>query len=96
MIPELILTTPDFKDINGNSRIKYLWDMTKPVAANTPTVFGYGQEWNNTQIDQGLCTHTDMAHYGHGTNAAGIAAGNGYSINQLEGMAPESEYSVVD
>lgn len=86
---------PDFKDINGNSRIKYLWDMTKPVAANTPTVFGYGQEWTHTQIDQGLCTHTDMAHYGHGTNAAGIAAGNGYSINKYEGMAPKADIIVV-
>jgi minor extracellular serine protease Vpr len=80
---------PDFKDINGKSRIKYLWDMTKPVAANTPTVFGYGQEWNNAEIDLGLCTHTDLIHFGHGTNSAGIAAGNGYSINKYEGMAPK-------
>jgi len=86
---------PDFKDVNGHSRINYLWDMTKPVAANTPTVFGYGQEWNNSQINQGLCTHTDMQHYGHGTNSAGIAAGNGYSINKYEGVAPKADIIVV-
>ncbi len=86
---------PDFKDINGKSRIKYLWDMTKPLAANTPTVFGYGQEWNNDEIDLGLCTHTDLVHYGHGTNSAGIAAGNGYSINKYEGMAPKADIIVV-
>jgi subtilisin family serine protease len=86
---------PDFKDINGKSRIKYLWDMTKPVAANTPTVFGYGQEWNNTEIDLGLCTHTDLVHFGHGTNCSGIAAGNGYSINKYEGMAPKADIIVV-
>lgn len=86
---------PDFKDVNGNTRIKYLWDMTKPVAANTPTVFGYGQEWDNTQIDLGLCTHTDLQHFGHGTNSAGIAAGNGYSINKYEGMAPKADLIVV-
>lgn len=86
---------PDFKDINGKSRIKYLWDMTKPVAANTPTAFGYGQEWNNTQIDLGQCTHNDLPHYGHGTNSSGIAAGNGFSVNKYEGMAPKADIIVV-
>ncbi len=86
---------PDFKDINGNSRIKYLWDMTKPVAVNTPTPFGYGQEWNNNDIDLGLCTHTDLVHFGHGTNSSGIAAGNGFSINRYQGMAPKADIIVV-
>lgn len=86
---------PDFKDINGNSRIKFLWDMTKPSAINTPTAFGYGQEWDNTQIDLGKCTHTDITHFGHGTNSSGIAAGNGFSINKYEGMAPKADLIVV-
>lgn len=88
-------THPDFKDINGNSRIKFLWDMNKPVAANTPTPFGYGQEWTNADIDMGLCTHDDLAHYGHGSNSSGIAAGNGLSINHYEGMAPKADLIVV-
>ena len=86
---------PDFKDINGHSRIKYLWDMTKPSAVNTPSVFGYGQEWNNTQIDLGLCTHNDASNYGHGTNSTGIAAGNGYSVNKYEGIAANADIIVV-
>lgn len=86
---------PDFKDVNGHSRIKYLWDMAKPSAANTPAPFGYGQEWNNTQIDLGQCTHDDLASYGHGTNSSGIAAGNGYSVNKYEGMAPKADIIVV-
>lgn len=86
---------PDFKDVNGNSRIKYLWDMTKPLAANTPTLFGYGQEWNNTAIDLGQCTHSDLTYYGHGTNSSGIAAGNGFSVNRYEGMAPKADIIVV-
>ena len=86
---------PDFKDVNGNSRIKYLWDMTKPLAANTPTVFGYGQEWNNTQIDLGQCTHNDLPNFGHGTNSTGIAAGNGFSVNKYQGMASNADIIVV-
>lgn len=86
---------PDFKDVNGKSRIKYLWDMTKPLAVNTPTLFGYGQEWTNTQIDLGQCTHNDLTHFGHGTNSSGIAAGNGFSVNRYEGMAPKADLIVV-
>lgn len=86
---------PDFKDALGNSRIKYLWDMTKPVAANTPTAFGYGQEWTNTDIDLGLCTHSDLVHWGHGTGSSGISAGNGLSVNHYEGMAPKADIMVV-
>ncbi|MES2763972.1 MAG: S8 family peptidase [Bacteroidota bacterium] len=86
---------PDFKDVTGKSRIKYLWDMTKPLAANTPTPFGYGQEWDNTQIDLGQCTHNDLASYGHGTNSSGIAAGNGFSVNKYEGIASGADIIVV-
>ncbi len=86
---------PDFKDVNGKSRIKYLWDMAKPLAANTPTMFSYGQEWSNNEIDLGQCTHNDLQYFGHGTNSSGIAAGNGYSVNRFEGMAPKADLIVV-
>lgn len=86
---------PDFKDASGKSRIKFLWDMTKPVAANTPTPFGYGQEWTNADIDSGLCTHSDLAYWGHGTASSGIAAGNGLSVNHFEGVAPKADIIVV-
>ena len=86
---------PDFKDINGHSRIKYLWDMTKPTAVNTPSTFGYGQDWNNSEIDLGLCTHNDLANYGHGTNSTGIAAGNGYSVNKYQGIASNADIIAV-
>lgn len=86
---------PDFKDVNGKSRIKYLWDMTKPQATNTPALFNYGQEWDNDEIDLGQCTHNDLQYFGHGTNSAGIAAGNGYTVNHYEGMAPKADLIVV-
>ncbi len=88
-------THPDLKDASGNSRIKYLWDMNKPVAANTPTAFGYGQEWTNSDIDLGLCTHDDLAHFGHGTASSGIAAGNGLAIGKYAGVAPKADIIVV-
>ena len=88
-------THPDLKDSAGKSRVKYLWDMTKPIAANTPTAFGYGQEWNNTELDLGLSNHSDAAHFGHGTASAGIAAGNGLAIHQHEGGAPKADIMMV-
>ena len=88
-------THPDLKDASGNSRIKYLWDMNKPVAANTPTAFGYGQEWTNSDIDLGLCTHDDLTHFGHGTASSGIAAGNGLAIGKYAGVATKADLIVV-
>ncbi len=86
---------PDFKDEFGKSRIKYLWDMTKPIAVNTPTPFGYGQEWTNQEIDIGECSHNDLGNFGHGSNSAGIAAGNGFSIGHFSGVASNADILVV-
>lgn len=81
---------PDFKDSLGNSRILWLWDQRLANAANTPMPYNYGQEWSNTDIDNNLCTHTDITDVGHGTKVAGIAAGNGFSDSTYKGIAPKS------
>ncbi|MCC6691091.1 MAG: S8 family peptidase [Bacteroidia bacterium] len=88
---------PDFKDTNGKSRIKFLWDQNKPLDVNTPQPYNYGQEWDNTAIDLGQCTHTDLVHSGHGTNSSGRAAGNGSSTpgNKYRGVAPNADLIVV-
>jgi subtilisin family serine protease len=86
---------PDFKDEFGKSRIRYLWDMKKPLAANTPTPFGYGQEWTNQDINIGACSHDDLGNFGHGSNSAGIAAGNGYSIGHFSGVASKADIMSV-
>lgn len=88
-------THPDFKDSLGKTRIKYLWDQTKAVAANTPQPYNYGQEWTNSQIDNGQCTQNDLPYAGHGTHAAGIAVGNGLALNKFKGVAPKADIVFV-
>jgi subtilisin family serine protease len=88
---------PDFKDSTGKSRIKFLWDQAKPMAANTPQTYNYGQEWNNFQIDSGLAAaHSDVSGHGHGTHVSGIAVGNGLSDSgHYKGVAPKCDIVFV-
>lgn len=91
---------PDFQDENGNTRIKGIWDQTQSGSAQRTPGFGYGQVWDSTDIDLGLCTHRDPNQwYGHGSNVTGIAAGNGNSvpdsIADYSGYAPEASIAVV-
>jgi subtilisin family serine protease len=89
-------THPDFKDSLGNSRVKFLWDQNLAVAANTPLPYGYGQEWNNTEIDGGLAAgSTDIDFAGHGTHVTGIAAGNGRATGNYKGVAPKADIIMV-
>ena len=86
---------PDFKDISGNTRIKFIWDHNLPPGANSPFPYNYGEEFNDSLIDNNLAN----AHYdrinGHGTHVAGIAAGNGIAVNNYTGVAPESDLVIV-
>jgi subtilisin family serine protease len=86
---------PDFKDSLGNSRILFLWDQNPLSGSTVPSPFNYGIEWTNTQIDAGQCTHSDLAHYGHGTHVSGIAAGNGLANNSHYGCASKADLVVV-
>jgi subtilisin family serine protease len=87
---------PDLKDSTGKTRIKYIWDQSKPISFRTPQPYNYGQQWNAFEIDNGLCTHDDpSAYFGHGTNAAGTAAGNGLAVGKYKGIAPEADIIVV-
>lgn len=87
---------PDFKDSTGYTRIKWLWDMTKPLAGNTPQPYGYGQEWSDADIMAGLASsHTGEDEFGHGTYVTGIAAGNGSAVGHFQGVAPKSDLLIV-
>ena len=86
------LTHPDLQDTSGATRVQYLWDQRKPVAANTPAAYGYGQEWNKTDIDAGLASSSNDAQgFGHGTHVTGISAGDGSANGKNKGVAPGAD-----
>lgn len=87
---------PDFQDTSGNTRIYRIWDQRDQTGPG-PQPWGYGTEWDSISLNNGTCTHNDMAYYGHGTHVSGIAGGNGNSVTQLDmsGVAPEVLYIVV-
>lgn len=86
------LTHPDLQDSTGNTRIKHLWDQRLPIAANTPSAYGYGQEWDNNGIDGGLAAASnDVQGFGHGTHVSGIAAGDGSANGKNKGAAPGAD-----
>ena len=92
----------DFRRANGNTRVLYLWDQYLSSAAS-PASFGYGAEWDSTAINAGQCNSSDpSSDQGHGTNVAGIAAGNGSSFptgplaGRYTGVAPDADMIVVN
>ncbi len=85
----------DFKDAQGNTRIKFLWDQVPNSGSTVPAPFNYGIEWTDTQINANQCTHSDMPYYGHGTHVAGIGAGNGLANGTHEGCTPKADIIVV-
>ena len=97
---------PDFKNPDGTTRIRYIWD-EGVTGANKPLPYNYGNEWNWIDINNGNCTHVEPFNgpnpdYSHGSCVAGIAAGNGRSVEsdsflagKYTGVAPESELIIV-
>lgn len=91
------LTHEDFKNSNGETRIKFLWDQT--VSGSSPSGFNYGTEWSQAQINAGASTEIDAV--GHGTAIAGVAAGNGRATGNNKpnyryvGIAPEADLIIV-
>ncbi|MBS1593054.1 MAG: S8 family serine peptidase, partial [Bacteroidetes bacterium] len=92
----------DFKRANGNTRVRYIWDQVD--SSGTRPSYGYGSVWDSAQINAGTCRHIEpSSDQGHGTAAAGVAAGNGsswdtgdpYLRGRYTGTAPESDLVVV-
>ncbi|MBS1625535.1 MAG: S8 family serine peptidase [Bacteroidetes bacterium] len=93
----------DFRKANGDTRVRYIWDQTS-TAGTAPGPYNYGSQWDSAQINAGTCGHIEpSSDQGHGTAAAGVAAGNGsswdtgdaYLRGRYTGVAPEANIIVV-
>lgn len=95
---------PDFRNTDGTTRIKYLWDQT--LQGTPPIGFSSGIEYTSEQINEALSQDTKEGQLaivptqdeiGHGTALTGVAAGNGRgSVGNInKGMAPECELIIV-
>lgn len=88
-----------FRNADGTTRIRALWDQTIPGAP--PQGYALGTEYTEEQINQALLAPTRRERLeivpsqdvsGHGTSVAGIAAGNS---SEYRGVAFESDLLVV-
>lgn len=94
---------PDFRNMNGTTRIIELWDQTIP--GNPPEGYKIGSVYTSEKINEALLQTSSIEQKkivpstdtsGHGTHVAGIAAGNGRASNGLyRGVASESELLIV-
>lgn len=89
----------EFRNTDGSTRIRALWDQTQipREGEDSPFNYGFGVEYGKEQIDRALEVQNPVDRLsvissrdtsGHGTAVAGIAAGN-------SGVAPGSELLVV-
>lgn len=94
-------TLPVFRNPDGSTRIRYLWDQTLK-SGEPPQGFRQGVEFDREQINAALNADSRQQQFellptvdssGHGTSVAGIAAG--YSPGVYRGVAPESELLIV-
>lgn len=97
----------DFRNSDGTTRIRALWDQSlkNEVDGKAPEGYGMGVEYNAEEINRALMDTSpesgrqillsrDLS--GHGTAVAGVAAGGGsVGFPQYRGVAPESELLVV-
>ena len=103
-------TLADFRNSDGTTRIRALWDQSLSPRENERAPEGYdvGVEYTEGAINEALKSQTQAQRMsivasrdtsGHGTAVAGIAAGNGRGAGtdyrQYAGVAPESELLVV-
>jgi minor extracellular serine protease Vpr len=91
----------DFRNDDGSTRIKYIFDLTDNTGANAPgNTYGAGTIYTEAQINAALSGGTPLATrdaVGHGTTTSGIAAGNGRNSpnRKYRGIAPNASIIAV-
>lgn len=82
---------PNFRDNNGNCRIRAVWDQNNFMSADSE--YGYGKEYETTE--EVVAARRDMELSGdtHGTHVAGIAAGS--FEGAYMGVASEADIVLV-
>ncbi len=91
----------DFRNDDGTTRIKYIFDLTDNTGANAPgNTYGVGTIYTEAQINAALGGGAQLATrdaVGHGTTTTGIAAGNGRNLasRKYRGFAPKASIIAV-
>jgi hypothetical protein len=91
----------DFRNNDGTTRIKYIFDLTDNTGASDPgNIYGRGTIYTEAQINAALNGGPQLATrdaVGHGTTTAGIAAGNGRNLpsRKYRGIAPDASIIAV-
>ncbi len=98
----------DFRETNGATRVRWLWDQTLFAQAGeaSPAPYTYGVEYDAQAIDAQLnattggkydkVRHNAAGEVGsHGTRVTGIAAGGGKGSANYRGAAPEASIIFV-
>jgi subtilisin family serine protease len=91
----------NFRNADGTTRIRYLWDQRGERSAISPVGFGYGREYTAQDLNAALQMPSPVNHLAyllkdssHGCHVMDIAAGNG-SATQHPGIAPGAELIFV-
>lgn len=91
----------DFRNEDGSTRIKYIFDLTDNTGANAPgNTYGVGTIYTEAQINAALTGGPALVTrdaVGHGTTTTGLAAGNGRNLpdRRYRGVAPEASIIAV-
>lgn len=91
--------SPAFRNSDGTSRIKYIWDQS--ISGNTPEGYLYGSEYTKEMIDAALRAPVpedivpSQDINGHGTFIASVSCASEESVAGLTGIAPKADIAVV-
>lgn len=91
----------DFRNEDGSTRIKWIFDLTDDTGANAPgNTYGVGTIYSEAQINAALTGGPPLGTrdaVGHGTTTTAIIAGNGRGLpsRKYRGVAPDAAIIAV-